>query len=221
MKLDFFSDINKENYYVLDYDRVDKWLIRFAWGNAIFLTVYAFLIYFIAPAKFYPNPFSWRVVGLNEVVIVSIISLSAAAIAHFLRGRMRNRHYLYRFIMTNALMAFSYLFVFISGGSIEWHFHFFVIFAALSLYSDWRLGWWAIVAVAMHHGILNFFSPNWVYFYGRNDVAFVAHALLVFFMAIITTRISENNRQLATASRLLGKELTKDMPSEHEDVQKV
>lgn len=219
MKLDFFSDINKENYHVLDYDRIDRWLITFSWGNALFLIAYSFMIYLLAPASFYPNPFSWRLVSLPEVLIVSVLALLTAATVHLLRGRLQN-HYVYRFLMANALMMFSYLVVFISGGSIEWHFHFFVMFAALALYSDWRLGWWAIIAVAAHHGILNFVSPTWVYFYGRNDVAFVAHALIVLFMAIVTTKISENNRELATASRLLGKELTAETPIGHEDVKK-
>lgn len=219
MKIDFFSDINKENYYILDYDRIDKWLIKFSWGNAVFLVIYSFAIFLLNPASSYPSPFAWRQVEFSEALIVSTLALLTAAIVQTLRGRIAN-HYIYRFIMTNALMIFSYLAVFISGGSIEWHFHFFVMFAALALYSDWRLGWWAIVAVALHHGILNFVSPSWVYFYGRNDVAFLAHALIVFFMAIITTKISLNNRGLANASRLLGKELTEGAPSENESPKK-
>lgn len=207
MKLDFFSDINKENYYVLDYDRIDKWLVKFSWGNALFIVIYSFVIHFLNPSSFYPSPFSWRTIGFPEALIVSTIALLTAITVQLLRGRISN-HYTYRFIMTNALMMFSYLLVFMTGGSIEWHFHFFVMFAALALYSDWRLGWWAVIAVALHHGILNFVSPHWVYFYGHNNIAFAAHALIVFFMAIVTTKLSLNNRELANASRLLGKELT-------------
>lgn len=216
MKIDFFSDINKENYYVLDYERVDIWLTKFSWWNAIILVVYSFAIYWLAPATYYPNPFSWRQVTIGEVLIISALAVLVAAAVSLARGRLKN-HYLYRFLMANALMAYSYFVVFISGGSIEWHFHFFVMFAALTLYSDWRLGWWAVVAVALHHGILNFVAPTWVYFYGRNDVAFVAHALIVAIMAAVTTKISENNRELANASRLLGTELKlgKEAPYEN------
>lgn len=205
MKIDFLSDINKENYYVLDYDRVDNYMIKANWISAVGLTLYSFVIYFLAPAKYYPNPFTWRIVDLSEVFWVMALAFITAAIVTVLRGRFKD-HYLYRFIMANALMMYSYLVVFISGGSIEWHFHFFVMFALLVLYADWRLGWWAIIAVALHHGILNFISPTWVYFYGRNDVAFIAHAFLVLLMAIVTTKLSENYRELAEASRMLGKE---------------
>jgi methyl-accepting chemotaxis protein len=65
--------------------------------------------------------------------------------------------------------------VLISGGSIEMHFHFFMIMAVLVVYSDWRLGWLVLVLTALHHVILNYVRPDWVYFYGRNDFAIVAH----------------------------------------------
>src|SRR3989338_6061744 len=169
MKIDFISDINKDNYYILDYDRIDLYMIKIAWWNA---------------------------------------ALFAPFLPAVLRGRFKN-HYLYRFITANALITFSYLLVFISGGSIEWHFHFFVIFALLTLYADWRLNWWGIVAVALHHQVLNNIAPNWVYFYGENDLAFLAHALLVLFMAIVTTKTCEQNRQLADASRLIGDDFKK------------
>lgn len=205
MKLDFISDINKEYYAALDYDRIDSWLIKFTWGNAFFLSIYSWLIYFWAPAKYYPNPFSWRVITVPEVIIVSAIAFFTALIMFLLKGRLKN-HYLYRFLMTNALMVYSYLVVYISGGSIEWHFHFFVMFAALVLYADWRLGWWAIVAVASHHGILNLVAPEWVYFYGRNDLAFLSHAFVVLLMAIVTTKLSLHIRNMARAAPAPAKE---------------
>ncbi|KKS96510.1 hypothetical protein A3B05_02450 [Candidatus Giovannonibacteria bacterium RIFCSPLOWO2_01_FULL_43_160] len=209
MKIDFLSDINKDNYYVLDYDRVDAYMVKTAWCSSVFLALYSWAIYFWAPAASYPNPFSWRVVTFGEVIWVTALGFLTAIVITVFRGRLKN-HYVYRFIVTNALMAYSYLVVFISGGSIEWHFHFFVMLALITLYADWRLGWWAIIAVALHHNILNFISPGWVYFYGRNDVASLAHAFLVFFMAIITTKICEQNRQLADASRLIGNEFDKN-----------
>src|SRR3989344_3652591 len=137
MKIDFISDINKDNYYILDYDRIDLYMIKIAWWNAAFFALYAFGIYYFAPAALYPSPFSWRVVNLTETLWTVAIALFAAFLPAALRGRFKN-HYLYRFITANALITFSYLLVFISGGSIEWHFHFFVIFALLTLYADCR-----------------------------------------------------------------------------------
>jgi hypothetical protein len=205
MELDFLSDINKDNYYVLDYDRVDTFMLRFAWWSAILLSFYTLAIYIIAPANFYVSPFSWRVVTFPETVVVILLSLSSALLLSLLRGRFKN-HYFWRFLVTNIQLIYPYLVVFISGGSIEWHFHFFVIMALLVMYSDWRLCWWAIVAVALHHAILNYVAPTWVYFYGRNDIAFLSHAIIVLFMAVVTTQLCENNRRLANAARLLGKE---------------
>lgn len=198
MKIDFISDINKDHYYSLHYDKVDRFMIKFLWVQAVLLALYALGLYVIQPASFYPSPFSWRVVSTLEVAWVIGLGLMAAVVLTLLRGRIKN-HYLYRFLMANALFTYSYLVVFLSGGSIEWHFHFFVMFALLVMYYDWRLGWWAIVAVALHHGILNYVSPGWVYFYGRNDVAFISHALIVAFMAIVTTYLSIEGRRRAIA----------------------
>ncbi len=205
MKIDFVSDINKDNYYVLDYDRVDQSMVKFLWWSFGLFVPYVLAIYFLAPAEYYPNPFTWRVVNLTEVFWVIVLGFLTTLVMTLLRGRLKS-HYLYRFLIANALMMYSYLTIFISGGSIEWHFHFFIMFGVLVLYADWRLGWWAILAVALHHGILNFVAPHWVYFYGRNDIAFIVHALLVLAMAIVTTKLCENYRQLAEASRMLGKE---------------
>ena len=93
------------------------------------------------------------------------------------------------------LTAYSYLFVFISGGSIEMHFHFFMIMALLVVYSDWRLDWFVLVLTALHHGVLNYVKPSWVYFYGRNDFAIVAHGVPVGVMAMFTTSLCQNQRR--------------------------
>lgn len=208
MKIDIISDINKDNYYILDYDRVDLYMVQAAWLSFVFLLFYSTAIYWFAPAATYPSPFSWRLVTLTEVFWTNVIGFLSALAITFFRGRFQN-HYAYRFLVANGLIAYVYLIVFITGGSIEWHFHFFVVFALLTLYADWRLGWWAVVAVALHHNILNFIAPGWVYFYGRNDIASLAHGLLVIFMAIVTTKICEQNRRLADASRLIGDEFGK------------
>ncbi len=194
MKIDFISDINKDNYEVLHYDKIDGFMVKTLWWTFAILSLYIIGIYFFKPASIYPSPFSWRNLSLSEVIYVMILLLIPAIVMTFLKGRLKN-HYIYRFLMANALFVGSYAFVFLTGGSIEAHFHFFIMFGLLILYFDWRLGWWAIVAVALHHGILNYISPSWVYFYGRNDVAFSAHALLVLVMAIFTTKICEDGRK--------------------------
>src|SRR3989338_6074178 len=64
-----------------------------------------------------------------------------------------------------------------------------------SIFWGWRLGWIMLVLVGLHHGILNYVAPTWVYFYGRNDFAVVAHALPVLVAVIFTTILAENNRK--------------------------
>lgn len=88
-------------------------------------------------------------------------------------------------------MTYSYLFVFISGESIEMHFHFFIVAALLVMYADWRLGWILLALTVIHHGILNYVQPGWVYFYGRNDISVISHAIPVLVMVIFTTAVCE------------------------------
>ncbi len=97
-------------------------------------------------------------------------------------------------LVSVSLTIYSYLFVLISGGSIEMHFHFFMIMAVLVVYSDWRLGWLVLVLTALHHVILNYVRPDWVYFYGRNDFSIVAHGIPVAVMAVFTTMLCQNQR---------------------------
>ena len=204
--MDFISDINKGAYEILGYGETDKYLVKVLWWQFAIFAPYALGLYLLQPAAFYPSPFSWRIISLTEFFWATFLGFITALVMTLLRGRLKN-HYLYRFLMVNALIMYSYLVVFISGGAIEWHFHFFIMFAAIVLYYDWRLGWWAIIAVALHHGILNFVAPNWVYFYGRNDFSFVSHALLVLAMAIFTTKLAESGKQAITALHQAKKEL--------------
>ena len=114
------------------------------------------------------------------------VGLAAALIPTLVQGKL-DHHYLWRIFVSVALTTYSYLFVFVSGGSIEMHFHFFMIMALLVVYADWRLEWIVLILTALHHGILNYLQPEWVYFYGRNDISVIAHALPVLTTAIFTT----------------------------------
>jgi PAS domain S-box-containing protein len=61
------------------------------------------------------------------------------------------------------LVSASAIFVHLSGGYIELHFHFFVVLAFLALYQDWVSYLLAIVYVAVHHGIVGVMWPQEVY----------------------------------------------------------
>ncbi len=136
----------------------------------------------------------WRVPTFEEGAGTIAVGLLATVTAAWAHGRLKN-HYAWRILVSVSLTTYSYLFVLISGGSIEMHFHFFMIMAVLVVYSDWRLGWLVLVLTALHHVILNYVHPAWVYFYGRNDFAIVAHGLPVAVMAVFTTMLCQNQRQ--------------------------
>lgn len=61
------------------------------------------------------------------------------------------------------LMAASAILVHISGGLIEFHFHFFVMVALISLYQEWLPFLAAIGFVVLHHGTVGVIDPAAVY----------------------------------------------------------
>jgi|GEM_PF-1170745 len=193
MKLDFVSDINRDYAAVMNYGAVDRFLVKVLWWHFGFAALMAFTNSYLRLAQRYPSPFSWRVLSGPEAVTAAAIAFIAAAVPTLIRGELDN-HYVWRIIVSVAFTMYSYLFVFMSGGSIEMHFHFFMVMALLTVYADWRLGWIVLVLTALHHGILNYVEPNWVYFYGRNDLAVVAHALPVAATAIFTSLLCVNHR---------------------------
>jgi diguanylate cyclase (GGDEF)-like protein len=69
------------------------------------------------------------------------------------------------------LVSCSALVVYMSGGVIEAHFHFFVVLSILVLYQDWAAFLLALAYVVVHHGLLGALVPAAVY----NHPAAVAH----------------------------------------------
>jgi len=193
MNLDFRSDINKEYATAMNYGGVDRFIVAILWWHFGAITLLTFTNSFLKLASYFPSPFAWRVIGLREALAAILVGWSAALIPALFRGKISD-HYVWRVLVTVALTTYSYLFVFVSGGSIEMHFHFFMIMALLVIYSDWRLGWIVLVLTTLHHVILNYLQPQWVYFYGRNDFSVVAHLIPVTGSAIFTTLLCQNNR---------------------------
>lgn len=204
MKLDLVSDINREYANALNYPRVDRFMIKILWWHFGFTVLLAVASSYLELSARFPTPFAWRVLSIDEASAAAGIGLFAAAIPTLIRGRIGN-HYVWRLIMSAALTTYSYIFVFLSGGSIEMHFHFFMVMALITVYTDWRLGWFVLVLTALHHVILNYVSPTWVYFYGRNDLAVAAHIIPVASTAIFTTLLcTTHRRSVATAQTALG-----------------
>lgn len=189
-KIDFISDINKKFGDALAYPQVDRFMRKVLWWH---LGVFTILVYAAAVLKIAstnPSPFSWRIIEPGEALGALIIALAATVIPSLLLGKIRN-HYVWRILVTTAFVTYSYLFVFISGGSIEMHFHFFIIAALLVMYADWRLGWILLLFTTLHHAILNYIQPGWVYFYGRNDLSVISHVIPVLVAVIFTSAVCE------------------------------
>ncbi len=194
MKIDFISDINKGYEPALNYSATDRFMTQILWWHLGVFALFVFLNAGLKLAAYYPSPWAWRVITIPEAIITLCIAALITVAPVLLVGTMRN-HYMWRIFVTCALTVYSYLFVFISGGSIEMHFHFFIVAAVLVMYLDWRLGWILLVLTALHHGILNYIEPGWVYFYGRNDFSVIAHALPVLVAVICTSMLCGIGRQ--------------------------
>jgi len=69
------------------------------------------------------------------------------------------------------LLTSSAVIVHLSGGTVEAHFHFFVVVGVLTMYEDWFPFLLAIGYVLVHHGIMGQFDPTSVY----NHPAAIAH----------------------------------------------
>jgi len=188
------GDINDRYAAALHYEQVDRFMIRLLGWHWVALALLTVANTGLQLGLRFPSPFSWRVPTLVEAAGTVLVGALATVLPVCLRPYLRN-HYMWRILVSLALTTYSYLFVLISGGSIEMHFHFFMIMALLVVYSDWRLGWLVLILTALHHAVLNYVEPQWVYFYGRNDFAVIAHGLPVAITAVFTTILCRNNRR--------------------------
>src|SRR6185295_9397267 len=188
------ADINERYAVALNYRQIDRFMIQVLWWHFAFLVFLTLGNTLFRLGLYFPSPFSWPVPTPAERAVTLALRLLASSIPRGLHARPHN-HSARRVLLSVSFTVHSYLLVFISGGSIEMHFHFFMIMALLVMYSDWRLGWFVLVLTALHHGVLNYLQPSWVYFYGRNDFAIVAHGLPVGVMALFTTRLCQSQRQ--------------------------
>ncbi len=89
--------------------------------------------------------------------VVPLGAVAAAAGSSVATRRVRSS------LAALGLVASSAVLVHLSGGSIEAHFHFFVMVGLLSLYQEWMPFLLAIAFVVLHHGVLGAIMPREVY----------------------------------------------------------
>jgi diguanylate cyclase len=76
------------------------------------------------------------------------------------------------------LLTASSLLVHLSGGTIEMHFHFFVMVGLITLYQDWMPFGLALAYVVLHHGVLGYLAPATVFNHPAAQRAPVVWALI-------------------------------------------
>jgi diguanylate cyclase (GGDEF)-like protein len=103
--------------------------------------------------------------AVNESAIILLFAVLAWAGQHHRRFSSA--------MCALGLMTSSAVLVHLSGGTIEAHFHFFVMVGIMTLYQDWLPFLVAIGYVVVHHGVMGTLRPEEVY----NHQAAVAHPL--------------------------------------------
>ncbi|HUR16979.1 MAG TPA: hypothetical protein VMZ33_06815 [Candidatus Limnocylindrales bacterium] len=90
----------------------------------------------------------------GHAVVHSLLEASVL-VPYALVARSHRPSQLVRTIATTVgLLTASAILVHLAGGSIEMHFHFFVMIGVITLYQDWRPFMVGIIFVAAHHGVM-------------------------------------------------------------------
>jgi signal transduction histidine kinase len=92
---------------------------------------------------------------LGEAGIVAVAALAAY--------QFRQNHLVASVVVTLGLMTASGILVHLSAGSIEAHFHFFVMVTIIILYQDWVPFLLAITYVVLHHAFFGLADPRAVF----------------------------------------------------------
>jgi signal transduction histidine kinase len=78
-------------------------------------------------------------------------------------GRMSRNRRLAAFFVTAGLVFCSVVLVHLSGGSIEAHFHFFVLIGLIALYQDWVPFLWNVMFTVLSHGVGTVINANLIF----------------------------------------------------------
>jgi diguanylate cyclase (GGDEF)-like protein len=93
----------------------------------------------------------------------TLIEAAIIAIPAIIATSSRPSRQLRSVVCALGLVTASAVFVHLSGGVVEVHFHYFVMVGLLSLYQEWRPFLLAVGFVAVQHGIVGWLAPTSVY----------------------------------------------------------
>jgi hypothetical protein len=157
-----------------DLDRLFSKLLLVQWVAAVVVAV----VY---------SPIGWADKhGPGGYLTLAIVAGGLLALTPMLMTRLMAGASVTRHVMAAAQMLFSALFIHLSGGRIETHFHIFGSLAWLAFYLDWQILVTATIVVAGEHMLRGIFIPESVYgMVHAGYWRFVEHALWVVFEDVI------------------------------------
>lgn len=172
------------NEYAAQTDRLFAWLFGFQWLLGVCLAIGN-------------APFGWE--GdesyLHFHLLMSIFFGGiVASLPMFLTIKMPGQP-LNRYVVAVAQMAFSGMYIHLTGGRIETHFHIFGSMAFLAFYHDFRPIILATLITSFDHFVRGYFYPESIY--GVTDAAFwraiehsawIAFEDVVLFLAIVASK---------------------------------
>jgi hypothetical protein len=115
-------------------------IVALVWLHALAFGAYA-LLGDAAPAH-----------ALGEAGLIAALALAASLPLRRVQVRAA--------IATAGLLTASAVLVHLSGGTIEAHFHFFVVLAVVTLYQDWLPFLLGVGYVVVHHGVVGVLHPS-------------------------------------------------------------
>jgi diguanylate cyclase (GGDEF)-like protein/PAS domain S-box-containing protein len=133
-----------------------RFMVGLTWFHAI-------LIALVGPVFGYSWEFGPTALFHKGTVLHTIAEGSVVAFFAVLASSRRLNRIWRASAVGFGLMSSSGILVHLSGGYIEFHFHFFVMVVFMALYQDWTPYTLAILYVAVHHGIVGVLWPEEVY----------------------------------------------------------
>jgi len=160
-----------------------KFLVGLTWFHAVIITL-------AGPALGHRWQLSVHALIEHGTVLHTAGEGSIVAMFAVLAGWRRAGRTVQATAIGFGLMSSSAILVHLSGGYIEFHFHFFVMLTFLALCQDWIPYLLAVAFVALHHGVVGVVWPHEVY---NHEAAFNApwtwagiHALFVLWSCVGT-----------------------------------
>ncbi len=126
---------------------------------------------------------------LLALVVGLIASVVPFVLARLLPGRL-----LTRLTIGSSFMVFAALFIHLTHGMIEMHFHIFATLAFLLMYRDWRVPTFAAAVAAVHHILFHFLHtagyPVYLFNHHGGFGMVLVHALFVVFETAVLIHLS-------------------------------